>query len=50
MKRGSTPTAGLHTVNTEKEQGSVPQLKCSIEENMWESFALWHLVSQPESQ
>ncbi|KAM7423709.1 hypothetical protein PAMA_000193 [Pampus argenteus] len=53
MKRGCTPTAGLHTVNTVKGRGSVPQLKCGVEENMavpvpegkkafWE---LWHTTS-----
>lgn len=46
MKQGSTPTAGLHTVNTAKGRRSVPRLKCSVEENMWESFASWHTVSQ----
>lgn len=50
MKRGCTPTAGLHTVNTVKGRSSVPQLKCGVEENMWESFACWHIVSQPVSQ
>lgn len=50
MKRGCTPTAGLHTVNTVEGRGSSPQLKCVVEGNMWESFASWQIVSQPGSQ
>lgn len=50
MKRGCTPTAGLHTVNNVKGRGSVPQPKCGVEENMWESFASWLTVSQSVSQ
>ncbi|CAB1452911.1 unnamed protein product [Pleuronectes platessa] len=45
MKWVCTPTAGLRTVNTAEGRGHVPRLKCGVEENMWKSFASWHLIS-----
>lgn len=50
MKRGRTPTAGLLTVNNVMGRGSVPQPKCGMEENMWESFASWQIINQAGSQ